>query len=82
MLNLVLGSHGVLGEKATPNSLPVALEVLPPALEGLDVVGANVLNVVDFKGALGASVDAREELVDGGEVASWEDVSVEERADI
>lgn len=62
--------------------LPVTQEIVAPGEEGLAVVRTDVQHRGHFERTMGAAVQGVQEDVDGGEVAAWEDVAVDEVREI
>lgn len=58
--------------------LPVTQEVVAPNEEGFAVMRADVQHRGHFEGTTGAAMQGVQEDVDGGEIAAWEDVAVDE----
>ena len=67
----------MLGHETLFDGFPVAQELFPPALEGLDIVWPYALNSFHLECTLRPGMNRREKLVDRRQVSSREDVFVE-----
>ena len=64
--------------KVFSNRLPVTVEVIIPALQRSDVVRTDALDCFHFESSTRSVVYRRQELVNCREIASGEDVAVDE----
>ena len=71
----------ILHQSRHDDAVKLAHEGLPPQPQGLDIVRADVLNLFNNERSVGLIRDVVDQLRDGWEISSGEDVVVDEATD-